>query len=423
MRPARCPGPRPPPAAFRLAGAGPRQAVAIAAVETGIASTLGSGLGLAAYLVGRTALHRPTADGRLPLPTDVRLAPWLLALVVAGLPALAAAVAVLLLRRVAFTPFGVVRRDRTSRPRLWPGVLIGLGIGAIAAIAPLNRYFQRSDQDLPQGIPVTLLFGGALLAALGVVLGSAWITYATGRVLHRLARRPAPLLAARRLLADPWSGSRTFAALLTCVVFGAGAAGIRAWFRTQAEVEQEAQRAYDAASGQVGSEHESDDFYLRSLDLVDTAVMVGTAIAAAGLLVFLVEAIVSRRRVLAGLVATGVPRSVLARATAWQVVAPMVPAILLALTVGAALPRGLVTEERRESYTTEVCAADWELCEEAGSPYLRTVELPEIVRAIPIPYGDLAAVGATALAAVAAMTAIGLLFLRPSTDVTELRSA
>lgn len=409
-------------AAIRLAGAAPRQAVAIAAVETGLASALGSVLGLAAYLAGRSVLHQPTVDGRLPLPTDVRPATWLLALVVAGLPLLATAAAALLLRRVAFTPFGVARQTRTARPRPWPGVLIGLGVAAIAAITPLARSYHNSGQEIPQWMMPSLLVGGGLSATLGVIFGTAWISHATGRVLHRLARRPAPLLAARRLLADPWTGSRTFAALLACVVFGAGAAGFRAWFRTRAEVAAESQRAYDAARGRTGRVREGDDFYLRSLDLVDTAVLVGTAIAAAGLLVFLVEAIVSRRRALAALVATGVPRGVLARATGWQVVAPMAPAILLAVAVGAALPRGLVREERRDGYTQEVCTADWELCEEAGSPYLRTVEFPEIVRAVPIPYGDLAVVGGVALAAVLVMTATGLLFLRPSTDVTELRA-
>ena len=84
--------------------------------------------------------------------------------------------------------------------------------------------------------------------------------------------------------------------------------------------------------------------------------------------------------------------------------------------------RGPVTEERRGGFTSETCAGDWELCEEPGSPYLSTVEIPEIVRTVPIPYADLALVGGVALAAVVAMTAIGLLFLRPSTDITELRS-
>jgi len=252
-------------AALRLAGATPGQAIRIAVTETGLASLLGTGVGAAIYLVGRRLLHRPDGRGQLGLPTDV-LPPvgWLVALGL-GLPVLAALAAALLLRRVVLTPFGVYRRaGRNRKPGWWPGVLIGVGLATVVVIEQLGRWLESRDQSQPSWIFGLMTFGGALLATVGVVLGTGWLSYTVGRLLHRFARRPAGLLAARRLLADPWTGSRTFAALLACLVFGAGAANVRAWFVADAEVAAESQRRLDEASGKptFGGHSWNTDFYL-----------------------------------------------------------------------------------------------------------------------------------------------------------------
>ncbi|MFS8522264.1 MAG: FtsX-like permease family protein, partial [Micromonosporaceae bacterium] len=103
-------------ARIRLAGATPRQAVAVVVAETGLAALAGTALGMVVYAVGRALLHRPDASGRLPLPTDTAPPLWTVLAIGAGLPLLAALSAALLLRRVAFTPFGVARRHRTRPP-------------------------------------------------------------------------------------------------------------------------------------------------------------------------------------------------------------------------------------------------------------------------------------------------------------------
>jgi hypothetical protein len=347
-------------AAIRLAGATPRQAVALVAAETGAAVTVGVIAGLALFLFGRGAL-----DGR-ELPTDVLPAPWVLALLVVSLPILATAAAALLLRRVAVTPFGVVRRVRTGAPRAWPALLIVPALFSSAIVEPLYR------AEIPG---VLLPFIGGAIGIVGVVAGAGWLAYVAGRVLHGFARGPAALLASRRLMADPWAGSRTFAALLACVIFGAGAVQFRAWLEASID---------DSTS-------ETDrNFYFGSMDLVDVAVAVGVAIAAAGLLVALAEGIVARRRTYASLVATGVPRGTLARSILWQVFAPLVPAVLLALTVGLSLVRGL-------------SSVDASL-------------------AIAFPFAGLALVGAIALGAALVVVGLGLLFLRSSTSLEELRT-
>ncbi|OHV38488.1 MULTISPECIES: FtsX-like permease family protein [Pseudofrankia] len=395
-------------AAVRLAGATPDQTVSLVAVETGLASTLGVGIGFGIYLVGRRVLARPNQDGRLPLPTDV-LPPWPALLVIAlGLPVVAALAAALALRRVRVTPFGVVHRQRRPAPRPWPAFLIVPGVACFAVLRPLLRYTERHRLDVPEWVFVMLLFVGTLAALAGILLGTGWISQAAGRVLHRTARRPAALLAGRRLVADPWAGSRVFAAMLTCVLFGGGAAGMRAYFATGAD----AQRAYDQWwSVQQGYAYSpgGDDFSTRAMDLVYAAVLVGLTIATLGLLVALAEGIVTRRRTYAALVASGVPRGVLARSVFWQALTPAVPAVLVALAVGVTMTRSLPIEVGTQGPV------------ETSTGGLTTMA-PDLTPSVPIPFADLGLFAGGAILAIVAMTGLALLFLRPSVSADELRT-
>lgn len=389
-------------AAIRLAGATPGQAVAIAATETGVASALGVLAGLGTYVGSRVVLHRPGADGRLPLPTDVLPPLWALAAVCAGIVVLSALVTVLMLRPVVVTPLGVVRRVRTRRPKPWPGVLIAVGLGTTTLIVPL----QQNIGSLPSEVYLLLVLFALLAVTAGTVLGTGWMSYHIGRLLHRFARRPAGLLAARRLMADPWNGSRTLAALLGCLVVAAGAAGVRAWFTVEFALQDEVNVRSAAAQGVVDHGPSDHSFYFQSLDLVTMAITVGLLIATGGLIVALTESIVSRRRAYASLVATGVPRGILARAVLWQSAAPAVLGVLLALAVGAGLVRGLFGR---------VTVSDYSAC-----PMADCVP-PQIVRAVPVPLHDLTLFGIGGLAALLAAVGVGLLFLRASTALEELR--
>ncbi|MGK5441325.1 FtsX-like permease family protein [Micromonospora sp. URMC 105] len=403
-------------AALRLAGATPGQVTRLAVLETGLAGLLGTLLGLAVFLAGRQVLHRPDARGRLALPTDVLPDTGVIVAVVLGLPLVAALVGAVLLRRVTATPFGVVRKVRRERaPGPWAGVLIVAGLAAFAAFDPVLDWYQERHREPPALLPL-LLLGGALAAIIGVVVGTGWLSYTAGRLLHRYARRPAALLASRRLTSDPWAGSRTFAALLATVIVGGGAAGMRATYRAHAELERRTGQGF--AGG--------DDFYLRTIGLVDLAVGVAMAIAAGGLIVALVEGIVARRRAYAALVATGVPRGTLGRSIAWQALAPAVPAVGLALTVGLLLSRGVAGRTATAGgYSTEVCDAAGPLCADPATraQYLRTEWVPEVTVTADVPLGQLALVGAGALAAVLVTVGVGLLFLRAGTAVEELRTA
>ncbi|MBQ1072520.1 ABC transporter permease [Micromonospora sp. C31] len=400
-------------AAFRLAGATPGQVTGIAVLETGLASLLGTLAGASVHFAGRELWDRPDAEGRLALPTDVLPAPGVLAAVLAGLPVVAALATALMLRRVTTTPFGVLRTHRRERgPRPWAGVLIVAGLTAFVAVEPVTSWYGRRDSDVPSWLVPVLLVAGGLAAMIGVVVGTGWISWTAGRLLHRHARGPAALLAARRLMADPWAGSRTFAALLAAVLLGAGAAGLREYFV-----------AADELSRRTGAGLAGGDFYLRTMDLVDLAVAVAMLVAAGGLVVAVVEGITARRRTYAALVATGVPRPALGRSVAWQSLAPAVPAVAVALTVGLLLARGLFRAPTALHYD-EVCDATAQLCADPATRerYIRVVTMPEVTVPIGVPLEQLAMLGAGALAAVLVTVGVGLLFLRAGTAVEELRA-
>ncbi|WP_406074221.1 FtsX-like permease family protein [Micromonospora sp. NBC_01638] len=405
-------------AALRLAGATPGQVTRLVVLETGVAALLGTLSGLGAYLVGRELLHRPDERGQLALPTDVLPSTGALAAVVLGLPVVAALATALMLRTVTMSPLGVSRKATRERgPGPWAGILIGLGVASFVAVRPVIYNFDGNDEVLAWLVP--LLFGASSLAAmLGVVIGTGWISYHCGRLLRRHARRPSAMLAAGRLMADPWAGSRTFAALLAALIFGGGAAALRAQFATQDQLDREQSRLAGADGGGA------DPFFLSTMELVDAAVAVAIVIAAGGLIVALVEGIVARRRAYAALVATGVPRATLSRSVAWQALAPAVPAILLALTVGTLLGRGLFPRARTGGSSMSFCDATAALCDDpaTSAQYTRLVKIPEMERAVAVPLEQLAWLGAGALVAVLVTVGVGLLFLRVSTAVDELRT-
>ncbi|MEU4397855.1 FtsX-like permease family protein [Micromonospora orduensis] len=405
-------------AALRLAGATPGQVTRLAVLETGVAALLGTLAGLGVHLGGREVLHRPDAQGRLALPTDVLPSTGAIAAVVLGLPVLAALATALMLRTVTASPLGVSRRAPRERgPRPWAGILIGLGVASFAAVRPVAYRFDGNDAVLGWLVPL-LFVAGALAAMIGVVIGTGWISYTCGRLLRRYARRPPALLAAGRLMADPWAGSRTFAALLAAVIFGAGAAALRAYFVTQDQLDRQQNQLAGADGG-------ADPFYLSTMDLVDAAVAVAILIAAGGLMVALVEGIVARRRAYAALVATGVPRGTLSRSVAWQALTPAVPAILLALAVGELLGRGLFPRAVTGGSSAQVCTATAALCGDPATRerYTRIVETPGAERVPDVPLEHLAWLGAGATVAVLVTVGVGLLFLRASTALDELRTA
>lgn len=397
-------------AALRLGGATPGQAVMIAGAETAAAATAGSILGLGLYAGLRELLDFRDGQGRLVLPVDVLPGPLLVVGTLMLVPLLAGAIGVLLMRRVVITPLGVVRRVREKGPGPWPGVLIGIGLPLFVGPELLPDRWR-----MPEWAPLLFMGAGALLVMIGVVLGTGWISYTSGRLLRRFGRGPATLLAGARLMADPWNGSRTLGALLGALVVGAGTLG----FWAQLSTDFKASDQYNAMMNPTETDLRNDvGFYIGALRLVMIAVVVAMVVAAAGVLVAFVEGIVARRRAYAALTATGASRGVLGRMLLWHTFVPLVPAVLLALASGAALFRMTGTEARRGGGSYDMCinpAADFATCTK------QTIVEPLVVLPVPIPFAQLAVLGGGALLAMLLVVGVGTVVLRSSTDLEELR--
>ena len=394
-------------ATFRLTGATPAEVNRIAAAETGLAALLGSVVGLGLYLLGRVVfggtvvtdyqLQHDTVDANgwvrtiedvhgpaLRLPTDVLPAAWVIALVVVALPVLAAGFALAALRRVATTPFGVARR-RTVRPvQVVPAVLFVAGTVGLALFSTLSR---ATGLDRAATGAVSLVLLALLLVTItGLLLGTAALSSRIGRSIAGRTGRPAWVIAGRRLVAEPFAASRANAALLVIVLLAAAVQAYRASVVTE-------QRQYGDPS-----------FYENSLDLVDLALVVGGVVAAAAVLVGLVERVVSGRRTTAALAATGVPRGVLARAAVLEVLLPVVPATLLAVVAGVLGARGV-----------------------AGATVQTTVQhsdgsVHSVVLDVPVPWTGLAVVAGVAVLGTTLLAVVAVPLVRRSADPGELRT-
>jgi len=306
----------------------------------------------------------------------------------------------------------VVRRVRERAPSVLPGVLIIAGVFLPIILRPSNDRLLEMTKGVSPVVAAAVLILLILLAILGVLVGTGWISHTTGRLLVRLGRRPAVLLAGRQLMADPWSGSRTFSALLATVVVGAGVLAYKAQLLT----EFLASARFLQENGEQGEAGAGATFYTSAIDLISAVVDLGVLIAGMGILVALAEGIVSRRRAYAALVATGVPRRTLAEALAWQTITPLVPATLIALTVGVGLIRSIETSvsgDRRGS-----CGGTPAQCADPNSPLWHYTE---VRLAVPVPVSDLALLGGGTLAIMFLVVGAGWLFLRMSTDLEELR--
>lgn len=274
------------------------------------------------------------------------------------MPALCAASAVLALRQVQTTPLGVARGAR-RQPRGTAFLALGAGL-VLLVTAPLGA-------ALAGGLFLPLLAVGAVLVIVALMSSGSWLAARTGALVARRTARPALLLAARRLQADPHGQGRALSGVVLAVLVASGASVLRAVTLAQ----------------QV----DDDTFYRNSYDLVDLALAVALVVAAAGLLVASVEAVLERRRTLASLWAAGVPLATLRRAVLLQALLPAIPALLLATAAGTA--------------ATQVVAG--------------------ATGGLTFPWLRLLAILAAALAAVCLSTVLTLPLLRRSAQPSELR--
>lgn len=193
-------------AAMRLVGATPRQVSLISAVESTLAAAAGTAAGFALYAALRPLVATIPLTGRRFFPSDLTLnAPQALGVAV-GVPVAAAIAARLALRRVTISPLGVARRVTPRPPRAWRLIPLVAGLAELA-------YFVDRRPATGNGQTAAYL-PGFLVVMLGLVIAGPWLTMAVAQVVARRTRRPATLIAVRRLADDPKAGFRAVSGLV-----------------------------------------------------------------------------------------------------------------------------------------------------------------------------------------------------------------
>jgi hypothetical protein len=184
-------------AALRLAGATRSQTAGVAAVETGLAASVGAAFGWAGYeIVRRVAAATLTFQGGHFFLDDVVVAPWLLALVLVGVPVLAMLTTVATLRRAQAGPLATSRRAHRRPLSAWRVLPFAAGVGGHVLTVPLRGVL---GDEVVDGLTPWL----ATSTLVGFVTMGPWVCLLAGRGLARVSRRVPGLLASRRLASDP----------------------------------------------------------------------------------------------------------------------------------------------------------------------------------------------------------------------------
>ncbi|QUW17931.1 FtsX-like permease family protein [Agrococcus sp. Marseille-Q4369] len=197
-------------AALRLAGATRSQVSTMAVLDAVAQALVGVVVGAMLALAVTPGIARIEFQG-LPFTVAELLPPawiWLAAAVAVLLTALGAALASL--RRVHVTPLGVAQRVGQKRLSLWRAVGFALAGGAYVAVVVLDL------------IPADMSFTIALIAV--VVLAYSLIgplmIQIVARIVAKAARRPATLIAARRVIDDPRGAFNIVGAMSIAVMAG-----------------------------------------------------------------------------------------------------------------------------------------------------------------------------------------------------------
>jgi hypothetical protein len=205
-------------AAMRLIGATPRQIAGLATVEALVAVVAGTVAGFALFFALRGWLAAVPFTGEPFFPADLSLTAADVLIVALGMPLSAGVAARVALRRVQVSPLGVTRRV-TPRPPRWYRL-----IPLAAGVADLVWFLDRRPRDTDGQIAAYL--SGFLLIMVGLVLAGPWLTMIGSRLMVRLSRRPAVLIAARRLADDPKAGFRAVSGLILALYVTSAAVAV-----------------------------------------------------------------------------------------------------------------------------------------------------------------------------------------------------
>jgi hypothetical protein len=182
-------------AALRLIGATPGQVAGMTVAEAVIVALAGALTGAAVFALAVPPLSGIEMQGGPWFVSDLFPEPLHLAAVLVAVPLLVGLSAVAGLRRVVVSPLGVAKRETPPAMRF----VRVLALLAVLAAFPL----------LSRGSSITIIAIALALAFLCINLAGPWVVGLIGRITAGGARKPARLLAGRRLMDDPRSAWRT----------------------------------------------------------------------------------------------------------------------------------------------------------------------------------------------------------------------
>jgi hypothetical protein len=206
---------------MRLVGATPRQIAKLATVESSVATIAGVAVGFGLFYAVRPALATIPFSGERFFTSDLSLSLVDVLLVAVGIPIAAALAARIALRRVNISPLGVTRRVTPRPPRAWRVVPMLAGIVELGYLA----YFSDIGATASSNAQAFAYLLGIFLIMMGLVVAGPWLTMVGSRLMARRARRPAGLIAARRLSDNPQAAFRAISGLVLAVFVGSCAIG------------------------------------------------------------------------------------------------------------------------------------------------------------------------------------------------------
>jgi hypothetical protein len=189
-------------AAMRLVGATGRQINVIASVDAVVGALLGAAVGIGVYAALRPALVDLKLLGFRFFEADITPTPAGYAIMLIGVPAMAAIACLGSLRRVRISPLGVSRRVTPPPPRFWR--VIPLAFGLVLFVLPLRQNPQATRHN--PGLAVLSL----ALVMIGTMIAGPWLTTVATKIFHRYARGGSSLLAAGRLSDNPRAAYEEF---------------------------------------------------------------------------------------------------------------------------------------------------------------------------------------------------------------------
>jgi hypothetical protein len=190
-------------AAMRLVGASPGQVNALASVEAALAALAGTVIGFALFWMLRPPVAGIPFDGSPFFTGDLSPSPLAIGAVVLGVPAGAAAAAVVSLRRVRLSPLGVSRRVTPPPPRAGRLAPLACGVAGLGILAVVSRHVGLN----PQVTVLALVVGFAVCVA-GVAAAGPWLTLLATRLVATRGSQAASLIASRRLADNPGQAFR-----------------------------------------------------------------------------------------------------------------------------------------------------------------------------------------------------------------------